>query len=67
MSSLTPCNYCSLARIKKRAEEQGQAVTVIKGDVYVHPKGAIIQATIGEKDRRYWVAWMMEIGSQCGC
>jgi len=52
MSELTPCNWCSLERIKTHAKQDGLIVTIIKAspwvenpdfapnavNVYVHPK-----------------------------
>jgi len=48
MSELTPCNYCTLKRIKEHAKENGLKVTLLTENwfdeltggtsVYVHPK-----------------------------
>jgi hypothetical protein len=78
MSELTPCNYCNLNRIKRRAKENGMKVTVLNdarwgmggSNVYVHPKGLKIEKLGGAEDgprEKYRVSWMMEIPSRCEC
>jgi sugar phosphate isomerase/epimerase len=65
MSELTPCNYCSLKTIKRRAEKHGLKVTVIGGTVYAHPPD-VTEPAKAEGDK-YWTAWMMEITDYCVC
>lgn len=64
MSELTPCNYCILRGIRRRAEESGKVVTLRPGgigtDVYVHPEGEPVED-------RHWTSSMMVIGSRCEC
>lgn len=75
MSELTPCNYCSLQRIKRGAKEQGAKVYVRPSefmggyDVFVVPKGEKLDTSIG-KDGNHgyqWEAWFMEITDRCVC
>jgi hypothetical protein len=56
------CNYCILQGIKKRAEADGKKVTVINNDIYVHDPDCT-----NPTDKKYWVAWLMEIPSSCCC
>jgi hypothetical protein len=66
MSELTPCNYCSLERIKARAKKEGRViVTVIGQNVYVHPP-EIKRKDLGP-DGPYWVAWFMSLTDHCVC
>ena len=75
MSELTPCNYCSLSRIKRRAEDDGFKVTIIPDSqdglaangmaVYVHSPDVTDPAK-AEGDK-YWTAWMMEVTDHCVC
>lgn len=76
MSELTPCNYCTLQRIKRNAIRDGKVVTVLPGgigrDVYVHPPDVVIPKGTDSDDYAtgsppYWIASMMEIGSSCEC
>lgn len=49
MSELTPCNYCTLKRIRARAKKEGKVITLVKEKdtktfpgwikVHVHLKG----------------------------
>ena len=64
------CNYCTLQRIRRRAEEDGQRVTVRNGwmggtDVFVHPPDVeidIAAAQEGHPQFTYWTAWLMSLG-----
>lgn len=78
MSELTPCNFCNLNRIKRRAKENGMKVTVLNdprwgmggSNVYVHPKGLKIEKLPGGEDgprSKYFASWMMEIPARCNC
>jgi hypothetical protein len=74
MSELTTCNYCNLNHIKDDAKRNKQKVTVVpaKGklggfDVYVHPRGIVIEFLTKRESKPYWVAWMWEITDHCAC
>jgi hypothetical protein len=71
MSELTPCNFCSLNRIKESANEKGMKITLKKSnsmmggtDVYTHPPSIEHPEEYGDK---YFSAWMMEIPIHCCC
>ena len=68
------CNYCSLKSIKVIAKINKKKVTVLESDsdmvgtdVFVHPKN--IKMDKGNKEQRdkYFIAWMMAIGTYCQC
>lgn len=73
MSELTPCNFCTLRRIKARAKKKDQRVIATPAknslggtDVLVYPKH------LGAKDARadrkqYKVARLMKITDKCCC
>lgn len=73
MSELTPCNYCTLRRIKARAKKKDQRVTTTPAknsrggiDILMYPRH------LGAKDARadrkkYKVAWLMKITNKCCC
>jgi hypothetical protein len=65
MSELTPCNYCSLKKIKIRAEKEGKIVTAVGQDIYIHPPE--VERKDLHEDGPYWAAWMMEITDHCVC
>jgi hypothetical protein len=75
MSELTPCNYCSLNRIKRRANEKGLQVTLLSSrggfDVYVHPADVTVnRETVGDEEGKpssYWGAWLMALTDHCVC
>ena len=76
MSELTPCNYCNLRSIERRAKADGQQrVTLIGGiggfiDIYVHPDSVSAQAlAVGKVSERklYWQAAMVAITDHCVC
>jgi len=63
VSELTPCNYCELQRIKRRAEQDGATVTVtreMEGDF----KGWY---TVRRSDKPVPVARMMALSDHCVC
>lgn len=68
MSSLTPCNYCSLNRIKWRiSKEIGGLVTApgnfgLGGTSYHH-----VLTTDEEPSEDNFVAWFMELTDHCVC
>jgi len=69
MSELTPCNYCSLNSIKRRADRNGKRVTTQwrNGwlEVYVHPSDVKI---VNDKDReKYRQGSMMALTDHCVC
>lgn len=73
MSELTPCNYCSLNNIKRRAEQDGMIVTTRLDSagwtaVYVHPPRVNLPKNDShDKPSPYRVALMMEITDHCVC
>lgn len=78
MSDFTPCNYCTLRRIRRDAKANGKRVTVLDdarwgmggSNVYVHPPEVKIRALAGGEDgerAKYRCSWMMEIPSRCEC
>jgi len=70
MSELTPCNYCTLRRIKRRAEGNDMIVTLLNGDVYVHPSSVVIKELSGGEDgerEQYWRTWFMGLTDHCVC
>lgn len=75
MSELTPCNFCTLKRIKARARKSGKKVTVIPDpsyptpgyDVFIHPKSTRIKELSKEDREDYFSCWMMEIPEKCCC
>lgn len=81
MSELTPCNYCSLQRIKARAKQEKMKITVLSNatwgmggyNIYKHPKNINIRklAKSNREDdkelNQYCVSWMMEIPDRCCC
>ena len=72
MSELTPCNYCSLSRIKQRADKKGWQVTT-KPDghgwtaVYVHPPEIKDFPDDDNEPSEYFAASMMRITDHCVC
>ena len=67
MSELTPCNYCTMQRIKGEAKSKNEIVITKKGtgvlggiDVYVLPKGETPK-------KKYFRAWFMALGKYCEC
>lgn len=72
MSELTPCNYCNLRRIQRRAERQGKRVMLKPSPYHVWTGGQDVYLidTTGERRptrKRQWVAWMAEIPDHCVC
>jgi hypothetical protein len=72
MSELTPCNYCSLRNIRRRAERKGLNVTLRhEGSgttVYIHPSD-VTEFPLredGEPDE-YFAAWFMALTDHCVC
>lgn len=72
MSELTPCNFCSLNRIKYRAKQRGRLVTTRSESgwtvVYVHPPDVteFPRREDGEPSE-YFAASMMKITDHCVC
>ena len=75
MSELTPCNYCTLLRIKARAKKEGKKVTLLPDtssllgglNVYTHPKKVNIKM-LSEKERdKYSGVWFMALTDHCAC
>jgi hypothetical protein len=78
MSELTPCNFCSLIRIRKKAAQEHLKVTILRDanwgmggvNVYKHPPEINIRELPGgERGPRaqYHVAWFMDLGDHCEC
>lgn len=73
MSELTPCNFCSLKSIKRRADRKGMNVTLVPDDqgwiaVYVHPPNvAGFPDNHDGESPQYRVASMMRITDHCVC
>lgn len=65
MSELTPCNYCSLKRLKASAEARGNEVILRLAhggtNAYLVKKGEKVQP--GDEP----VAWFMELTNHCVC
>jgi hypothetical protein len=64
MSELTPCNHCTLERIKGRAEARGASVIVQRQPVLTEMGGwyAVIVS-----DEPKPVAYFMELTVGCAC
>lgn len=64
MSELTPCNYCSLRKIKANAKKNGLLVLhephLGGTNIYTYVEGHKVE-TLKFK------AWFMEISNQCCC
>jgi len=77
VSELTPCNYCSFKRIKRRAKQDNNTVTLRYGfmggkDCFVHPPDVVITPEIAKDEnhplhKQYFVAWFMELPDHCCC
>lgn len=71
MSELTPCNYCELARIRRREESRGFIVTLRPGGigtyVHVHRLGEPLDTRDWDAGNKQIVASMQEIGEECSC
>jgi hypothetical protein len=71
MSELTPCNYCTYLRMKRRATSDRKIVTKVASgtgvDIYVHPESVTIDPHSLSHRRRYWRCWFMELGKECAC
>lgn len=75
MSEHTPCNYCTLSRIRRRAKNEGKIVTVIPDtssqlggiNVYIHPIKIMIMELPEKKREKYSAVWFMSISDHCVC
>jgi len=67
VSEITPCNYCSLNKIKKNAKDQGLIVTNIGRHYYKHPPKVDINLLDEKERRKYFSAWFMELTNHCCC
>ncbi len=76
MSELTQCNYCLLKEIERDAKSTNKKVVKRRStgsklggwDIFAVPeyaKKVLINRLI--KDRKYFKAWMWEIGTKCEC
>jgi hypothetical protein len=75
MSDLTPCNYCSLQELRRRANANGKRIILAKDEhgwigAYAVPSlvtdDGFMAMPIGKVDKRtgrskYWVASFMEL------
>lgn len=66
VSELTPCNFCSLKRMKERAELSGKEVILRGLDAYIVPKGQPLPTDPAELEKA-WAAWFMELTNHCVC
>lgn len=73
MSELTPCNYCTLQKIKERAKKDSKVVSLKSQPiehfpkaqaVFVHPKKTHNELRFQAK---YQVAWFVELSDHCVC
>ena len=73
MSELTPCNYCTLQRIKRDAKKSGKKVSIRNETllhwtqgraVYVHPNTVKGNARF---DKKYFQAHFAELTDHCVC
>ncbi len=71
MSELTPCNYCSLRRIKARAKKKGNVVTTAVSttrgkDILVHPKHVPAKDARANR-KKYRVVCLLRLTNACCC
>lgn len=74
MSELTPCNYCSYQRIKKRADDDGLLVSLLPAhwgmggtEVYVSPVDVDVEKMSEIERHKYYKAWFMSLPDHCCC
>lgn len=78
MSELTPCNWCSLRRIREQAKVDNKKVTILHDadwglggmNVYVHPKDIDVRKLKGGEDgirSKYRVTWFKALSKSCCC
>jgi len=75
MSELTPCNYCTLLRIKARAKKEGKKVTILPNtssqlgglNVYVHPKEVKLKELALIARETYGGVWFWSLSDHCVC
>lgn len=67
MSELTQCNYCKLRDIKYIANKLGKEVKIEPNSQ--HGGIDVLVKLPGEEWNRekHFVAWFMELGTNCGC
>lgn len=77
MSELTPCNFCSLRRIRKHWK--GKAKIVLRDatdfkslggtNVFAVPPGEKLDESTDKNGNhgKQFVAWMMDISNECVC
>ena len=63
MSELTPCNYCSLQRYKRRAKERGNKIVVKPNTEH----GGLDVFEILPNKTQMFHAWFMVLGDHCEC
>lgn len=62
MSSLTPCNHCTLQRITRDAEARGATVTVER-QLWGTEMEGWYQVLVSDRDKP--VCWFMELTVEC--
>lgn len=72
MSTLTPCNFCNLRWIKKRARITGDQVTLVMIEPSeAHPLGGVdvlVHPADEQPDReKHFHAWFMALSDHCCC
>ena len=83
MSELTPCNWCTLQDIERRAKADGMRVIMMPGqsyqdaegslpagiEVYVVPKGVTKAHLAARRDlrERFGGRWFMALSDSCCC
>jgi hypothetical protein len=67
MSSLTKCNACSLADIKRDAERRGATVEVQRIPISDTNDPMAGWYQVKESDRKKTSAWFMELTVECCC
>lgn len=63
----TPCNYCTLRRIRERAADNGQIVTVIPLEDPVGSAEAHVHLPTEQATDNNVVAWFMLLPDHCCC
>lgn len=61
MSELTPCNFCSLRRLRRDVEARGNYVELAPGSI------GTVAYEVDAKGNRKWRAAFVEITKECAC
>lgn len=73
MSELTPCNYCTLRRLRSSAESQGKVVTLRRGSTvptdesFPHSISVYVHRPDEEPAEGHFSAWFAELTDHCCC